>query len=83
MINRRQSKDKDENDERLLPDLTADTDVDIDSSNVKNDSDNLTLLTELGLVDTKDDFGEFQQGLDDYKNNSDVLDKLLNLGIEQ
>lgn len=55
-------------------------------SNVKSESDNLTLLTELGLVDTRsDDFGDFQNGLlDEFlpKNNSeltdDVFDKLLN-----
>ncbi|XP_045762395.1 PRKCA-binding protein isoform X3 [Maniola jurtina] len=86
--NRRQTKDKDETDssEQLLPGLTA-LALDSDSNlNVRSDSDNLTLLTELGLVDTRaDDFGDFQNGLlDEFlpKNNSDmtddVFDKLLN-----
>lgn len=82
--NRRQNKDKDDTDssEQLLPGLTS---LEIDS-NAKSESDNLTLLTELGLVDTRsDDFGDFQNGLlDEFlpKNNSeltdDVFDKLLN-----
>lgn len=77
--NRRQDQDKDNTDssEQLLPDLTV---LDSDST-VKTDSDNLTLLTELGLVDTKEDFGEFQNGLGEFKNKQeteDVFDKLLN-----
>ncbi|XP_023947438.1 PRKCA-binding protein isoform X1 [Bicyclus anynana] len=86
VTNRRQTKDKDDTDssEQLLPGLTT---LALDSdSNAKNDNDNLTLLTELGLVDTRtDDFGEFQNGiLDEFlpKNNTglsdDVFDKLLN-----
>ncbi|XP_034826259.1 PRKCA-binding protein isoform X5 [Maniola hyperantus] len=85
--NRRQIKDKDDTDssEQLLPGLTA-LGLDSDSNlNVRSDSDNLTLLTELGLVDTRaDDFGDFQNALlDEFlpKNNSDmtddVFDKLL------
>ncbi|XP_046972814.1 PRKCA-binding protein isoform X1 [Vanessa cardui] len=79
--NRRQNQDKDTTDssDQLLPDLTGSLDID---SNVKNDSDNLTLLKELGLADTKaDDFGDFQNGLDEFIKNKteteDVFDKLL------
>nr|XP_026492044.1 PRKCA-binding protein isoform X2 [Vanessa tameamea] len=79
--NRRQNQDKDNTDssDQLLPDLTGSLDID---SNVKNDNDNLTLLTELGLADTKaDDFGDFQNGLDEFIKNKteteDVFDKLL------
>ncbi|XP_039749625.1 PRKCA-binding protein isoform X2 [Pararge aegeria] len=88
VANRLQTKDKDDTDssEQLLPGLTA-LALDSDSNdNAKNDSENLTLLTELGLVDTRtDDFGDFQNGLlDEFlpKSNmgltDDVFDKLLN-----
>lgn len=95
--NRRQTKDIDstESSEQLLPGIdTIDdalTSLTSDSNDV-NDSghrtDNLTLLTELGLADANatvdNDFGEFQNGLMDNfgtKNNAsdvdDVFDKLL------
>ncbi|CAG5030821.1 unnamed protein product [Parnassius apollo] len=92
VLNRRQSKkDKDDADssEQLLPGLTADT----FDSNVKTETDNLSLLTELGLVDTNpraDDFGDFQNGFmgnftqkDSGNGADDVFDKLmseLNIG---
>ncbi|KAJ2937795.1 hypothetical protein O0L34_g18575 [Tuta absoluta] len=82
-LNRRQNKDNDNTDssDQLLPGLDA-TDND---SNVKTDltevTDNLSLLTELGLADMNplDDFGDFQNGSMDTKNNDtdDVFDKLL------
>lgn len=88
VFNRRETKDKDETDssEQLLPCLTEDmTNVkpDSDVTNVKTDNDNLSLLTELGLADTREDFGDFQNGLfDDFipkpnKGTDDVFDKLL------
>ncbi|XP_045540187.1 PRKCA-binding protein isoform X1 [Papilio machaon] len=80
--NRRQTKDNDaDSSEQLLPDLTAST----FDSDVKNETDNLSLLTELGLVDTDTqpvEFGDFQNGLNDFRqkesDNDDVFDKLLN-----
>ncbi|KPJ03939.1 PRKCA-binding protein [Papilio xuthus] len=62
--NRRQTKDNDaDSSEQLLPDLTAGT----FDSDVKQETDNLSLLTELGLVDTQPvEFGEFQNGLSDF-----------------
>ncbi|CAG9568540.1 unnamed protein product [Danaus chrysippus] len=88
VFNRRETKDKDETDssEQLLPCLTDDvTNVkrDSDVTNVKTDNDNLSLLTELGLADTREDFGDFQNGIfDDFipkpdKGTDDVFDKLL------
>lgn len=62
----------------MLPELTADA----FDSDVKNETDNLSLLTELGLVDTQsEEFGDFQNGLSDFiqkSDNTDVFDKLLN-----
>ncbi|XP_038218036.1 PRKCA-binding protein isoform X2 [Zerene cesonia] len=79
--NRRQTKDIDsELTEQLLPGLT---DVKNDTDSSKNDSmtaDSLTLLTELGLADTKDDFGDFQNGTNEFGSKDttdDVFDKLL------
>ncbi|KPJ18490.1 PRKCA-binding protein [Papilio machaon] len=80
--NRRQTKDNDaDSSEQLLPDLTVST----FDSDVKNETDNLSLLTELGLVDTDTQpvvFGDFQNGLNDFmqkeSDNDDVFDKLLN-----
>uniref|UniRef100_A0A1E1WU61 PRKCA-binding protein n=1 Tax=Pectinophora gossypiella TaxID=13191 RepID=A0A1E1WU61_PECGO len=76
-LNRRQNKDKEDSDssQQLLPGFDTADNID---SNVKNDenlTDNLSLLTELGLADTNavDDFGEFQNG-GDLKNNSDADD---------
>lgn len=75
--NRRQHCDTDSDlTEQLIPNLA---DIKIDSERFDsqgNDSDSLTLLTELGLADTKDDFGEFQNG--SMKDGpDDVFDKLL------
>ncbi|KAM3956359.1 protein interacting with PRKCA 1 [Aphomia sociella] len=85
VVNRRQNRDKDDTDssEQLLPEF--DTSDSLDKS-VKNDNtDQLSLLTELGLADTNmttdNEFGEFQNGLlDGFSKNStdDVFDKLLN-----
>ncbi|CAG4972183.1 unnamed protein product [Colias eurytheme] len=79
--NRRQTKDIDSDlTEQLLPGLT---DVKNDTDSSKNDSmtaDSLSLLTELGLADTKDDFGDFQNGMNEFgskDSNDDVFDKLL------
>lgn len=62
----------------MLPELTADA----FDSDVRNETDNLSLLTELGLVDTQsEEFGDFQNGLSDFiqkSDNTDVFDKLLN-----
>ncbi|XP_063370486.1 PRKCA-binding protein [Cydia amplana] len=90
VTNRRQTKDKDSTDSSQHL-LSIDNDFNFETNNLtKNDNfdksdcdktDNLTLLTELGLADN--DFGEFQNGLmDDFmpdKNNDtdDVFDKLL------
>ncbi|XP_045519849.1 PRKCA-binding protein isoform X4 [Pieris brassicae] len=72
--NRRQNSDTDADlSEQLIPNLTE---AKIDNDRI--DSDSLTLLTELGLADTKDDFGEFQNGSMDFtKSTDDVFDKLL------
>ncbi|XP_053620280.1 PRKCA-binding protein isoform X4 [Plodia interpunctella] len=78
VVNRRQNKDKDNTDssEQLLPDFDS-------MDKAKNDNiDNLSLLKELGLADTNvaEEFGDFQNGLDELtsKNDSDdIFDKLL------
>ncbi|XP_063834291.1 PRKCA-binding protein isoform X2 [Ostrinia nubilalis] len=79
---RRQSKHKDftESSETLLPGFDSSDTLD---GTVKSDNtDNLTLLTELGLADTStEEFGEFQNGLmDDFlpmSTTDDVFDKLM------
>nr|XP_012553177.1 PRKCA-binding protein isoform X2 [Bombyx mori] len=85
LMKKRQTDDNEHNDatEQLLPGIDT---VDIDRSENNDVSDNLTLLTELGLADAgaNDEFGSFQNGLmDDFMPKSssdvdDVFDKLLN-----
>ncbi|VVC92709.1 unnamed protein product [Leptidea sinapis] len=79
VVNRRENQDRSETEtEQLLPGLTVRSDI----GNDANDNDNLMLLTELGLVDGGDDFGDFQNGMTKINESNkvmtdDIFDKLL------